>query len=55
MLAALRPPDNNDQVAEMYLDGNWQEQEFVDGRVTGVAAFWAPVDPFARYRTPESR
>ena len=54
LLAALRPPVNNDQVAEMYLDGNWQEQELVDGRVTGVAAFWAPVDPFARYRYAQS-
>ena len=33
----------------MYVDGKWEEQGPIDGRVTGVGTFWAPVDPFARY------
>ena len=42
------------QATELYLDGKWEEQESIDGRVTGVAALWAPVDPAARYRYARS-
>lgn len=54
LLAALRPHSTDGQATELYLDGKWEEQESIDGRVTGVAALWAPVDPAARYRYARS-
>jgi len=49
LLAALRPQSIDAHGTEMYLNEKWEEQESIDGRVTGVGVFWAPVDPFARY------
>ena len=54
LLAALTAHVIDGHSVEICVDGKWEKPESIDGRVSGVAALWAPVDPFTRYKYAQS-
>jgi acetyl esterase len=49
-LAAIRPNEDEHLGGEFLVNGSWQSLDTGDASVAGVAPFWPPLDPLARYR-----
>ena len=54
LLAALTPYAEEEHGTEIWAKDEWTSPQSIDGSVPAVGAFWAPVDPAARFMYAKS-